>query len=87
MLVRIEVVMSTAGNNEEYLGIHLGQELLGRPLQRMVVTFEEDLTETEFTELRGLGFGDEIEKRVRERLAMRHAVKIHSIHITRNFQH
>jgi len=32
MLVRIEVVISTAGNNEEYLGIHLGQELVGRPL-------------------------------------------------------
>ena len=87
MLVRIEAVISTAGNNEEYLGIHLGQELVGRPLQRMVVTFEEDLTDSEFTELRGLGPGDAIEKRLRERLSIRHAIRVHSIHITRNFQH
>lgn len=87
MLVRIEAVISTAGNNEEYIGIHLGHELVGRPLKRMLVTFEEDLTDTEFTELRGLSHGDEIEKRLRDRLFLVHAIKVHSIRITRNFQH
>lgn len=87
MLVRIEVVISTAGNNEEYVGRLIGQEMLGRPLTKMVVTFEEELTDDEFTDLRGLGHGDEIEKRLRERMFLHHAIKIHSIRITRNFQH
>lgn len=87
MLVRIEVVVSSAGNNEEYVGIHIGKELLGRPLTRMVVTFEEELTDDEFTELRGLSPGDEIETRLRQTLFKKYAVKIHSVRITRNFQH
>lgn len=48
MRVRIEAVISTAGNNEEYVGNHLGLALLGRPLQRMVVTFEEELSRDEY---------------------------------------
>lgn len=47
MRVRIEVVIPTAGNDEEYVGKHLGLKLLGRPLNRMVVTFEEELTQEE----------------------------------------
>lgn len=48
MRVRIEAVVSTAGNNEEYAGRHLGLKLLGRPLQRMVVTFEEEMSDHEY---------------------------------------
>jgi hypothetical protein len=48
MRVRIEAVISTAGNNEEYVGRHLGLSLLGRPLQRMVVTFEEEMSDEEY---------------------------------------
>lgn len=87
MLVRIEAVIATAGNNEEYLGLRLGHELVGRPLKRMLVTFEEDLTDAEFTELRGLSPGDELEKQVRDTLFLKDAIKIHSIRVTRNFQH
>lgn len=86
MLVRIEAVISTAGNNEEYFGRVLGQEILGRPLTRMVVTFEEELTDEEFTDLRGGPIPD-TERRIRDRMASIHAIKVHSIRITRNFQH
>lgn len=51
MKVRIESVISTAGNNEEYVGRHLGLALLGRPLQRMVVTFEEEMSDKEYYRL------------------------------------
>lgn len=51
-IVRIEAVISAAGNDEAYVGMHLGNFLLGRPLQRMVVTFEEELTEQELLDLR-----------------------------------
>ena len=51
MRVRIEAVISTAGNNEEYVGKHLGLALLGRPLQRMVVTFEEEMSDEEYYRL------------------------------------
>jgi hypothetical protein len=47
MRVRIEAVISTAGNNEEYVGKHLGLALIGRPLRKMVVTFEDDFTREE----------------------------------------
>ena len=47
MRVRVEVVIPTAGNDEEYVGKHLGLKLLGRPLNRMVVTFEADVTQGE----------------------------------------
>ena len=87
MLVRIEVVISTAGNNEEYVGRLLGQELVGRPLTKMVVTFEEELSDDEFTDLRNLGPGMEQERRIRGRLSRDNAVTVHSIRVTRNFQH
>jgi len=45
--VRIEAVISTAGNNEFYLGQHLGNQVIERPLTRMVVTFETELTPQE----------------------------------------
>ena len=51
MRVRIEAVVSTAGNNEEYVGRHLGLELRGRPMQRMVVTFEEEMSYEEYMRL------------------------------------
>lgn len=87
MLVRIEVVVSTAGNPEEYVGMKLGEVLVGRPLKQMVVTFQEDMTDEEFYRLRGLGPGQPEEKMLRDRMAMTHAIKVHSIRITRNFQH
>lgn len=54
MIVRIEVVISTAGNDEEYVGKHLGMKLLGRPLDRMVVTFEAEITQEELESMRDL---------------------------------
>jgi len=51
MRVRIEAVISTAGNDEQYVGHHLGLHIIGRPLKKMVVTFEEDVTETELQDL------------------------------------
>ena len=49
MKVRIEAVISTAGNDEAYVGHHLGLHLIGRPFKKMVVTFEEDVTREELT--------------------------------------
>lgn len=51
MRVRIEAVISTAGNDECYLGQHLGMVTIGRPFKRMVVTFEEEVTEEELAAL------------------------------------
>lgn len=47
MKVRIEALISTAGNDEDYVGKHLGMALIGRPFKRMVVTFEDDLSDPE----------------------------------------
>lgn len=47
MRVRIEAIISTAGNDEQYVGHHLGLHIIGRPLKKMVVTFEDDLTREE----------------------------------------
>lgn len=87
MLYRIEAVISTASNNEEYVGKHLGLLLLGRPLTRMVVTFEEEMTETEVDLIR-----DEIERKeyadaLKLTLRSDHAITVHSVRISRNFQH
>ena len=87
MKVRIEAVISTAGNNEEYVGKHLGLELLGRPLTRMVVTFEEEMTNNEFWRLRGLMEQDENEKICKQLRLGLNALQIHSFSVTRNFQH
>jgi hypothetical protein len=51
MRVRIEAVISTAGNNEEYTGKHLGLALIGRPLKKMVVTFEDEMNVGEIEKL------------------------------------
>lgn len=58
-VVRIEAVISAAGNDEAYVGMHLGNCLLERPLQRTVITFEEELTEQELLDLRLLIDGGE----------------------------
>lgn len=87
MLVRIEVVISTAGNDEDYLGMKLGAVMLQRPLKQMVVTFQEDLSDEEFVRLRYLHPGCDHEKFLRDTLFLEHAIKVHSIRVTRNFQH
>ena len=51
MKVRIEAVISTAGNDEAYVGHHLGLHLIGRPLKKMVVTFEDEMTVGEIEKL------------------------------------
>ena len=80
-------MISTAGNDEEYFGRQLGQVILGRPLERMVVMFDEDLNDDEFVNLRDLGTGNPLEKNIRDRMASVHAIKVHSIRVCRNFQH
>ena len=87
MLVRIEVVISTAGNNEEYLGLKLGAVMLQRPLTQMVVTFQTDLTDDEFVRLRDLQPGSADEKFLKDTMFIEHAIKVQSIRVTRNFQH
>jgi hypothetical protein len=47
MRIRIEAVISTTGTSESYLANHLGVHLLGRPLKKQVVTFEEEVTREE----------------------------------------
>lgn len=51
MRIRIEAVISTAGTSESYLANHLGKHLLGRPLKKQVVTFEEEVTRDELEEV------------------------------------
>lgn len=84
MKVHIKVVVSTAGNDEEYVGKHFGQLLLDRPLSRTVVTFEEEVTEKEFTALRQLSTDIEFREGICERLAIEKAIKVHSFSVTRN---
>jgi hypothetical protein len=52
MRVRIEATISTSGNQEAYLGYHLGHTIIGRPLRKMVVTFEDDVNEAELLRMR-----------------------------------
>ena len=87
MLVRIDVVISTAGNDEDYLGMKLGAVMLQRPLKQMVVTFQEDLSDEEFVRLRDLQPGSADEKFLRDTMFIEHAIKVVSIRVTRNFQH
>lgn len=85
MKVRIEAVISTSGNNEEYVGRHLGLELLGRPLAKMVVIFEEEISEEEFLFLQKCeDFRGDMCKQLRLGL---NALHIYSFSVTRNFQH
>lgn len=58
MKVRIEAVISTAGNDEAYVGHHLGLHLIGRPLTSMVVTFMEEMTPVEYWRVRDIQDGD-----------------------------
>ncbi len=87
MKVHIKVVMSTAGNDEEYVGKHLGQLLLDRPLARTVVTFEEEVTEQEFTRLRQLAADDDFHDGICQKLFVGQAVKVDSFSVTRNILH
>lgn len=49
MKIRIEAIISTASNDEAYVGHHLGLATIGRPLKKMVVTFEEEVSHEELT--------------------------------------
>lgn len=86
MKVHIEVVVSTGGNDEDYIGQNLGMEILGRPLKRMVMTFEEEVTEEEFYKLNAISFW---EKDVCSFLRFRspNPINVHSFRVTRNIQH
>lgn len=87
MLWRIEAVISTAGNNEEYVGQKLGETLLGRPLKRMVVTFEEEISHEEMSRLTVSLANKEFVDKLRSLMGSKHAIVVHSIRMTRNFQH
>jgi len=84
VLVRIEAVIATAGNNEEYAGLHLGQELLGRPLKEMLVTFQAEVTDEEYVRLRAIS-PDQHDSVVR-RMFVNQAIKITSFYVTRNIR-
>ena len=89
MKVRIEAVISTAGNNEEYVGKHLGLELLGRPLTRMVVTFEEELEDEDLAAInekisKHESLGENILESIIQKLKLGvTAIQIHDIRIRR----
>lgn len=84
---RIEAVISTAGNNEEYVGRHLGNVLLGRPLTRMVVVFEADLSFEECQSLASLQQKSLMDAPLREHMGSRHAITVHSVRLLMNFNH
>lgn len=76
MRVRIEAVISTTGNQEAYLGYHLGHTTIGRPFKKMVVTFEDDVTEEELVQLRTCA---EEQSRIVQSFVMGpNAIQIHS---------
>jgi len=85
--VHIKVVVSTAGNDEEYVGKHLGMKLLGRPLERMVVTFEEEMDEGDFFTLTEVVRNPSRREKLCQSLCSIHAIKIHSVSVTRNVNH
>lgn len=87
MLWRFEAVVSTAGNNEEYVGQKLGEILLGRPMKRMVVTFEEDISHDEMTHLTVSLASKGFVEKLRSAMGSKHAIVVHSIRMSRNFQH
>ncbi len=84
MKVHIKAVISTAGNDEEYVGKHLGQLLLDRPLARTVVTFEEEVTEPEFDRLQLAASNTKIREQICKQLFIGQAIKVHSFSVTRN---
>lgn len=71
MKVRIEVVTSTDGNDAEYLGRHFGNAVIGKPLNRQVVTFEVDLTESELLRLK-----EASQREISNMLMNQHALKL-----------
>lgn len=87
MKAHIKVVVSTSGNDEEYLGRHIGQLLLNRPLTKAVVTFEEEVTEAEFTQLRSMAADDVAHDAICRDLFINQAVKVVSFSVTRNILH
>lgn len=87
MKVHIKVVVSTAGTDEEYVGKHLGLKLLGRPLERMVVTFEEHITEEEYEKIGHLTAAHDLTIDICRSLFINQAIKVHSFSVTRNVNH
>ena len=87
MKVHIKAVISTAGNDEEYVGKHLGDLLLGRPLKKQVVTFEEDVTEEECQKLIDIAARETHVNSICRLLFMNQAIKVHSFSVTRNINH
>ncbi len=85
--VHIKAVISTAGNDEEYVGRHLGDALLDRPLSKTVVTFEEDVTEPEFDRLQLAASNTKIREQICKQLFIGQAIKGHSFSVTRNILH
>ncbi len=79
MKVRIEAVISTAGNDEDYLGKQLGGALIGRPLTRMVVTFEEELSEAEIDALHRGNYHS-----LPADMYNNHSMTVHSLRIARH---
>ena len=74
MKVRIEAVISTAGNDEAYVGHHLGLATIGRPLKRMVVTFEEEISREELENF----FKVDADKLVKSFVMGPNAIQLHS---------
>lgn len=85
--VHIIVVVSTAGNDHGYLGLHLGLALLNKGLTREVVTFEADVTDEELGFLQNVSSGGVDHDVICRRLASQLAVTVHSIRVTRNINH
>lgn len=49
--VLITAIVGTSGNDYAYLGLHIGNRLIKRPLTKVVVTFLEELDELELEAL------------------------------------
>lgn len=82
MRVRIEAIISTAGNDEAYVGHHLGLATIGRPLKKMVVTFEDDLDNDELSNLIAI---EQNQKEFCRSFVMGvNAIQIHSFQVIRN---
>lgn len=84
MKVHIKVVVDTAGNDEEYVGKHFGKALLGRPLKRTVVTFEEHITDEEYQRIGHLTAASDVVIDICRSLFINQAIKVHSFSVTRN---
>ena len=84
MKIRIEAVISTAGNDEAYVGHHLGLATIGRPFQRMVVTFEEEMNVGEIEKM----MLSEVHQKaiVREFQMGTNAIQLHSFKVLGAFE-